>query len=143
MLFTSGTTPVQSDLHTHNMRMSNSWFCGKDMELKKNDRMLCCSALSQMWAILNYWSSVIYGCPQVLMTKYRPDAFLSTAATGKATVVIGAPVHAVDLLASSDLNPEEFASLRLFALSGSVCSPDLVRRLRNTLKVARPSFFGA
>jgi len=142
MLFTSGTTASpKATLHTHNMRMSNSWFCGKDLELRESDRMLCCSALSHMWAILNYWSSVIYGCPQVLLTRYRPDAFLSTAATGKATVVIGAPVHAVDLLASSDLNPEELASLRLFALSGSVCSPDLVRRLRNTLKGCTPVVF--
>jgi len=142
MLFTSGTTASpKATLHTHNMRMSNSWFCGKDMELRESDRMLCCSALSHMWAILNYWSSVIYGCPQVLLTRYRPDAFLSTAAGGKATVVIGAPVHAVDLLASPDLNPDDLASLRLFALSGSVCSPDLVRRLRNTLKGCTPVVF--
>jgi acyl-CoA synthetase (AMP-forming)/AMP-acid ligase II len=142
MLFTSGTTASpKATVHTHNMRMSNSWFCGKDMELRKTDRMLCCSALSHMWAILNYWSSVIYGCPQVLLTKYRSDAFLSTAAGAQATVVIGAPVHAVDLLASPDLNPEDLASLRLFALSGSVCSPDLVRRLRKTLKGCTPVVF--
>ena len=142
MLFTSGTTASpKATVHTHNMRMSNSWFCGKDMELQESDRMLCCSALSHMWAILNYWSSVIYGCPQVLLTRYRPDAFVSTAAGGQATVVIGAPVHAVDLLASPDLNPEALSSLRLFALSGSVCSPDLVRRLRNTLKGCTPVVF--
>jgi non-ribosomal peptide synthetase component E (peptide arylation enzyme) len=142
MLFTSGTTASpKATVHTHNMRMSNSWFCGKDMELQESDRMLCCSALSHMWAILNYWSSVIYGCPQVLLTKYRPDALLSTAAGGQATVLIGAPVHAVDLLASPDLNPEDLASIRLFALSGSVCSPDLVRRLRNTLKGCTPVVF--
>ena len=142
MLFTSGTTAsLKATLHTHNMRMSNSWFCGKDMELRESDRMLCCSALSHMWAILNYWSSVIYGCPQVLLTRYRPEAFVSTAAQDQVTVVIGAPVHAVDLLASPDLNTEGLASLRLFALSGSVCSPDLVRRLRNTLKGCTPVVF--
>ncbi len=142
LLFTSGTTASpKATLHTHNMRMSNSWFCGKDMELQTSDGMLCCSALSHMWAILNYWSSVIYGCRQVLLEKYRPTTFPSRLAEGGATVVIGAPVHAVDLLASSDLNPEALGGLRLFALSGSVCSPDLVGKLRKTLKHCTPMVF--
>ncbi|MFB3067707.1 MAG: AMP-binding protein [Acidobacteriota bacterium] len=142
LLFTSGTTASpKATLHTHNMRMSNSWFCGKDMGLRTSDAMLCCSALSHMWAILNYWSSVIYGCRQVLLERYRPSTFPSRLAQGRATVVIGAPVHAIDLLASPDLTPDDLPGLRLFALSGSVCSPDLVGKLRKTLKHCTPVVF--
>ncbi|MDA2934304.1 AMP-binding protein [Acidobacteria bacterium AH-259-D05] len=142
LLFTSGTTASpKATVHTHNMRMSNSWFCGRDMELQKSDRMLCCSALSHMWGMLNYWSSVIYGCRQVLLERYRPSDFMSVAAEGEATVVIGAPVHAIDLLGSPHLKSEALSAIRLFALSGTVCSPALIRKLGATLTHCTPVVF--
>ena len=142
MLFTSGTTASpKATVHTYNMRMTNSWFCGGDFALRREDHMLCCSALSHMWAILNYYSSVIYGCPQVLLQRYRPEDFLATAAEGQATVVIGAPVHAIDLLASPNLDGEALSSIRLFALSGTVCPPQLMRQLTETLPNCTPMVF--
>jgi acyl-CoA synthetase (AMP-forming)/AMP-acid ligase II len=124
MLFTSGTTAnPKATVHTYNMRMTNSWFCGGDFELHPEDHMLCCSAFSHMWATLTYYSSVIYGCSQVLLTRYRPEDFSATAAEGQATVIIGAPVHAIDLLALPKLDPRTLSSIRLFALSGTVCPP--------------------
>ncbi|MEE8349655.1 MAG: class I adenylate-forming enzyme family protein, partial [Acidobacteriota bacterium] len=142
MLFTSGTTASpKATVHTHNMRLTNSWFCGADFALREADHMLCCSAFSHMWAILNYYSSVIYGCPQVLLQRYRPEEFLTTAAEGEATVVIGAPVHAIDLLASPQLSPSSLSNMRLFALSGTVCPPQLMRQLTDTLPHCKPMVF--
>lgn len=142
MLFTSGTTASpKATVHTHNMRLTNSWFCGGDFALREEDHMLCCSALSHMWAVLNYYSSVIYGCPQILLERYRPQDFLATAAAGQATVVIGAPVHAIDLLASPNLDPRALSSIRLFALSGTVCPPQLMRQLTATLPNCKPMVF--
>ena len=142
MLFTSGTTASpKATVHTYNMRMTNSWFCGGDFELHQEDHMLCCSALSHMWAVLNYYSSVIYGCPQVLLKRYRPEDFLAAAAQSQATVVIGAPVHAIDLLASPNLDPRALSSIRLFALSGTVCPPQLMRQLKETLPSCKPMVF--
>jgi non-ribosomal peptide synthetase component E (peptide arylation enzyme) len=62
-----------------------------------------------------------------------PQAFLETAARGRATVAIGAPAHVADLLATPGLAGADLSSLRLFGLSGSVCPPALARTLRETI----------
>jgi acyl-CoA synthetase (AMP-forming)/AMP-acid ligase II len=71
MLFTSGTTASpKATVHTHNMRMSNSWFCGKDMELRESDRMLCCSALSHMPSTLCPLRQCLFPGPGSQVEKY-------------------------------------------------------------------------
>lgn len=142
MFFTSGTTASpRATVHTHNMRLSNSWFCARDMGIRKEDGMLCPSPFGHLWALLNYWSSVIHGCPQVLLERYEPREFVRTLARGETTVIMGAPAHAIDLLASPDLDRQALSRIRLFALSGTACPPGLVRRLKEVLPNCTPIVF--
>jgi non-ribosomal peptide synthetase component E (peptide arylation enzyme) len=50
-------------------------------------------------------------------------------------------VHAIDLLASPNLDPEALSNIRLFALSGTVCPPQLMRQLTETLPSCKPMVF--
>jgi len=91
MFFTSGTTASpKATVHTYNMRLTNSWFCARDMGIRSDDGMLCPSPLSHLWALLNYWSSVIQGCPQILLERYGPEEFRQTISRGETTVIMGA-----------------------------------------------------
>jgi acyl-CoA synthetase (AMP-forming)/AMP-acid ligase II len=142
MLFTSGTTAgPKATLHTHNMRLSNSAFWAKDLGLRPEDRLICCSAFSHMWGIFNYLTGLVAGSGQVLLERYRPAAFASAVSEGRATIAIGAPVHVVDLLGAPETKPESLSSLRAFALSGSVCPPELIRRMREALPGCVPIVF--
>lgn len=142
MFFTSGTTASpKATLHTYNMRLTNSWFCARDMGIRSDDGMLCPSPLSHLWALLNYWSSVIQGCPQILLERYGPEEFRRTVSRGETTVIMGAPAHAMDLLAPPLLDDAILSKIRRFALSGTTCPPDLVRRMRETLPNCKPIVF--
>ena len=142
MFFTSGTTASpKATVHTYNMRLTNSWFCARDMGIRKDDGMPCPSPLSHLWALLNYWSSVIQGCPQVLLKRYGPEEFRRTVSQGKTTVIMGAPAHAMELLAPPLLDADILSRIRRFALSGTTCPPDLVRRMRKTLPNCKPIVF--
>ena len=142
MFFTSGTTASpKATLHTYNMRLTNSWFCARDMGVRQDDGMLCPSPLSHLWALLNYWSSVIQGCPQILMERYGPEEFRRIVSEGNVTVIMGAPAHAMDLLAAPLLDAEVLSKIRRFALSGTTCPPELVGRMRATLPNCKPIVF--
>jgi cyclohexanecarboxylate-CoA ligase/acyl-CoA synthetase len=82
-----------------------------------------------MWGIMTYWMALWAGAPHVLLPSYSPAAFVDAVERHGATVAIGAPPHVADLLGAG-VDAERCRSLRLFALSGSVCPPALVRRLR-------------
>ena len=142
MFFTSGTTASpKATLHTYNMRLTNSWICARDMGIQKDDGMLCPSPLSHLWGLLNYWSSVIQGCPQVLLERYTPEEFRRTVSRGKTTVIVGAPAHAMDLLAAPSLDAEILSKIRRFALSGTTCPSQLVGRMREQLPNCKPIVF--
>lgn len=142
LLFTSGTTASpKGTLHTHAMRMPNSAQCARDLGFRSEDLMICCSALSHMWGIFNYWGALSVGCSQILLPKFSPEAFIKKAAQARATLLIGAPVHTHDLLASADFEPDSLSTLRTMVLSGSVCPPDLIRRLKEALPNCSPLVF--
>jgi non-ribosomal peptide synthetase component E (peptide arylation enzyme) len=130
LLFTSGTTASpKATLHTHAMRLGNAQPIARELGLTPEDRVLSIARLSHMWGIMMYWVALWAGAPHVLLPSYSPDAFADTVERHRATVAIGAPPHVADLLAARGA-AERCRSLRLFALSGSVCPPALVRRMR-------------
>jgi non-ribosomal peptide synthetase component E (peptide arylation enzyme) len=134
LLFTSGTTASpKAALHTHNMRMGNAKFSAEELGFTGADRFLSIARFSHMWGLFAYWMALWAGAPQVLLEAPSPQAFLETAARGRATVAIGAPAHVADLLATPGLAGADLSSLRLFGLSGSVCPPALARTLRETI----------
>ena len=134
LLFTSGTTASpKAALHTHNMRMGNARFSAEELGFTAADRFLSIARFSHMWGIFSYWMALWAGAQHVLMETPSPQAFIEVAAGSRATVAIGAPAHAADLLASSSLRDADLSSLRLFGLSGSVSPPALARALRETV----------
>jgi cyclohexanecarboxylate-CoA ligase len=134
LLFTSGTTAgPKATLHTHNMRLGNARFIAGEWQMSPDDRVLALARLSHMWGLMTYWMALWVGAAHVLLEQYRPEAFARTVEHARATVAVGAPPHLSDLLALPDLRPDGLRSLRLFALSGSVCPPALAYRLRDRI----------
>jgi acyl-CoA synthetase (AMP-forming)/AMP-acid ligase II len=130
LLFTSGTTASpKATLHTHNARLGNAAPIAHEFGLTPDDRVLSIARFSHMWGIMMYWVALSAGAPHVLLPAYSPDAFAEAVAGHSVTVAVGAPAHVADLLAAGGV-ADRCRSLRLFALSGSVCPPALVRRLR-------------
>lgn len=134
LLFTSGTVASpKATLHTHNMRMGNVRFSAEEIGLTTEDRFLSVARFSHLWGLYAHWMALWVGAPHVLLETFSPGAFLETVARGQVTVAIGAPAHVAALLAWPGLGARGLTSLRLFALSGSVCPPAVARALRATL----------
>jgi cyclohexanecarboxylate-CoA ligase len=134
LLFTSGTTASpKAALHTHNMRMGNARVSAQELGFTAADRFLSIARFSHMWGLFGYWMALWAGAPHLLLEAPSSQAFLETAARGRATVAIGAPAHVADLLAAPGLRGADLSALRLFGLSGSVCPPALARTLRETV----------
>jgi cyclohexanecarboxylate-CoA ligase len=137
LLFTSGTTASpKATLHTHNMRLGNARPIGRGFGLGPDDRVLSIARLSHMWGIMMYWVALWAGASHVLLDTFSPDEFAGVVERFRATVAIGAPAHVADILGSAPLGAEPLRSLRVFALSGTVCPPALARRLRATVGCA-------
>ncbi|MBI1735873.1 MAG: AMP-binding protein [Candidatus Rokubacteria bacterium] len=131
LLFTSGTTASpKATLHTHDMRLGNAIAIVPELGLTPDDRVLSIARFSHMWGIMMYWVALAAGAPHVLLPAHAAAAFVDTVERHRATVAVGAPPHVADLLALRGGAAARCRSLRLFALSGSVCPPGLVRRLR-------------
>jgi acyl-coenzyme A synthetase/AMP-(fatty) acid ligase len=136
LLFTSGTTASpKATLHRHTMRFGNARISAEDMGVTEGDRICSIARFSHLWGLYAYWMGLSLGAAQVLLEHFSPPAFAAVAARARPTVAVGAPAHVAALLAWSELRPADLGSLRLFALSGSVCPPELARRLRATLEV--------
>jgi len=136
LLFTSGTTASpKATLHRHNMRFGNARISAEEMGLTAADRLCSIARLSHLWGLYAYWMGLSVGAAQVLLEHFSPEAFAAIAASARPTVAVGAPAHVAALFAWPGLRPAHLGSLRLFALSGSVCPPDLARRMRATLGV--------
>jgi len=136
LLFTSGTTASpKATLHRHNMRIGNVRISAEEMGLTDHDRICSIARLSHLWGCYAYWMALWIGAAQVLLEHFSPQAFAAVTARAQPTVAVGAPAHVAALLAWPDLRPVDLGSLRLFALSGSVCPPDLARAMRTTLGV--------
>lgn len=135
LLFTSGTTASpKATLHTHNMRLGNARVVAEEIGFTSEDRFLSIARFSHMWGIMMSWVALWVGSPHIVLESFSPQAFLDVASRGRATVAIGAPAHVADLLATPGVREKAPSSLRLFALSGSVCPPVLVRALRDSLR---------
>lgn len=143
LLFTSGTTASpKATLHTHRLRMGAARASGEAIGFRPTDRVVSIARFSHMWGIFAYWMALGAGAAQVLLEHFSPDGFRDVAGRCHATVAIGAPPHAADLLASIPAGGRALPGLRLFALSGSVCAPALVRALRDTLRCAPLMLWG-
>lgn len=133
LLFTSGTTSSpKATLHTHNMRLGNARVEALDWGLAPHDRLLAISRLSHMWGLMTYWMALWACAAHVLLPAFTPEGFAEAVAQTGVTVAIGAPPHVADLL-DAGVKPERLRSLRLFALSGSVGPPALLRLLRRRI----------
>ena len=136
LLFTSGTTASpKATLHRHNMRLGNARISAEEMGLTDHDRICSIARFSHLWGLYAHWMALWVGAAQVLLEHFSPQAFAAVAARARATVAVGAPAHVAALLGWAELRPADLGSLRLFALSGSVCPPDLARGMRATLGV--------
>lgn len=136
LLFTSGTTASpKATLHRHNMRIGNVRISAEEMGFTDHDRICSIARFSHLWGLYAHWMALWVGAAQVLLEHFSPEAFAAVAARARPTVAVGAPAHVAALLAWPDLRPADLRSLRLFALSGSVCPPDLVTGMRTTLGV--------
>jgi acyl-CoA synthetase (AMP-forming)/AMP-acid ligase II len=134
LLFTSGTTASpKATLHTHDLRLGNARLNAREWGLTPADRVLLLARQSHMWGLMVSWMALDAGAPLVLLEAASPGAVVEAVRRAGATVAVGAPPHVADLLGAPDLDARALATLRLFALSGSVCPPALVRRLRATL----------
>ena len=134
LLFTSGTTASpKAALHTHNLRMGNVRAAAEEIGFTAADRFLSIARFSHMWGLCAYWMALWLGAPHVLLENFSPEAFADAVARGRATVAFGAPPHAAAVLTLPALKMADLSSLRLFALSGSVCPPALARSLRTTI----------
>ena len=142
IIFTSGTTSSpKATVHSHRMRLGNANICATELGIRTTDRLLCLSAFSHMWGMKTYWMGLSQGVCHILIGKYRPDALFSTLIQNQPTFITGAPPHAMDLLDSPQFDPKPIGGIRSFALSGAVCSPQLMKRLRSALPQCTPPDF--
>lgn len=136
LLFTSGTTASpKATLHHHNMRIGNARISAEEIGFTDRDRICSIARLSHLWGLYAYWMGLWVGAAQVLLEHFSPQAFAAVAGRARPTVAVGAPAHVASLLEWPDLRRVDLESLRLFALSGSVCPPDLARGMRARLGV--------
>jgi cyclohexanecarboxylate-CoA ligase len=134
LCFTSGTSAApKAVVHSSCTMLANNRLCGPLYGLNENDILLSGAPFTHAFGIciINFGLSV--GATQLLLPAFRPDLLTEALVTGRPSMLFAAPAHIAACLKAGLIAEKDLVSLRLATISGSVCPPQLARRLQELM----------
>uniref|UniRef100_A0A1I8QF46 Medium-chain acyl-CoA ligase ACSF2, mitochondrial n=1 Tax=Stomoxys calcitrans TaxID=35570 RepID=A0A1I8QF46_STOCA len=138
--FTSGTTgQPKAALLSHFNMVNEAVYMGKAILLDECPRTVCLTlpmfhvfGFSVVAAAINYGSSLCLPSPT-----FNAQSSLEAIEKYKCDILMGTPTMFVDMVDTQKRLQKDTSSLDLALMGGSACSPEVVLRTREVLKVAK------
>jgi cyclohexanecarboxylate-CoA ligase/acyl-CoA synthetase len=128
LCFTSGTSAApKAVVHSFHTMLVNNRLCGPLYALAADDTLLSGPPFTHAFGICIINLALMVGATQLLLPAFRPDLLVRTIASGRPTVLFAAPAHMAACLKAGLLEHADFSSLRIAAISGSACPPQLAQ----------------
>jgi len=128
LCFTSGTSAApKAVVHSFHTMLVNNRLCAPLYALEADDILLSGPPFTHAFGICIVNLALMAGATQLLLPAFRPDLLVRTIAAGGPTVLFAAPAHMAACLKAGLLEHADFSSLRIAAISGSACPPQLAQ----------------
>jgi cyclohexanecarboxylate-CoA ligase len=144
IVFTSGTTGKPKGVaHSYNTMYAATRAFSDIYELGADDAILIPHYLTHLaGSAYAIWMSVVLGATCVMQDTRSMELLLDLVAEHGVTLVFGAPMYIMAMIAAQRDKPRDISSLRCLNTGSAPVPPQLVGQVRDVLKVRLDSNFG-
>ncbi|PKF74274.1 AMP-binding protein [Chryseobacterium sp. PMSZPI] len=140
--YTSGTTgfPKGVTLSHHNI-LNNGYFIGIRLKYTEKDRVCIPVPFYHCFGMVigNICCTSHGACMVIPNDSFDPDITLKTVSDEKCTSLYGVPTMFIAELAVKDFDTYDFSSLRTGVMAGSVCPPEIMKKVENLMNIKEMS----
>ncbi|EJL74862.1 AMP-binding protein [Chryseobacterium populi] len=140
--YTSGTTgfPKGVTLSHHNI-LNNGYFIGIRLNYTEKDRVCIPVPFYHCFGMVigNICCTVHGACIVIPNDSFDPDITLKVVSDEKCTSLYGVPTMFIAELAVKDFETYDFSSLRTGVMAGSVCPPEIMKKVENLMNIKEMS----
>lgn len=140
--YTSGTTgfPKGVTLSHHNI-LNNGYFIGIRLKYTEKDRVCIPVPFYHCFGMVigNICCTAHGACMVIPNDSFDPEITLKTVSDEKCTSLYGVPTMFIAELAVKDFDQYDFSSLRTGVMAGSVCPPEIMKKVENLMNIKEMS----
>jgi fatty-acyl-CoA synthase len=140
--YTSGTTgfPKGVTLSHHNI-LNNGYFIGIRLKYTEKDRVCIPVPFYHCFGMIigNMCCTAHGACMVIPNDSFDPDITLKAVSDEKCTSLYGVPTMFIAELAVKDFEKYDFSSLRTGVMAGSVCPPEIMKKVENLMNIKEMS----
>jgi len=140
--YTSGTTgfPKGVTLSHHNI-LNNGYFIGVRLKYTEKDRVCIPVPFYHCFGMVigNICCTAHGACMVIPNDSFDPDITLKVVSDEKCTSLYGVPTMFIAELAVKDFDTFDFSSLRTGVMAGSVCPPEIMKKVENLMNIKEMS----
>jgi len=140
--YTSGTTgfPKGVTLSHHNI-LNNGYFIGIRLKYTEKDRVCIPVPFYHCFGMVigNICCTAHGACMVIPNDSFDPDLTLKVVSDEKCTSLYGVPTMFIAELAVKNFDSFDFSSLRTGVMAGSVCPPEIMKKVENLMNIKEMS----
>lgn len=140
--YTSGTTgfPKGVTLSHHNI-LNNGYFIGIRLKYSEKDRVCIPVPFYHCFGMVigNICCTAHGACMVIPNDSFDPEITLKAVSDEKCTSLYGVPTMFIAELAVKDFDSYDFSSLRTGVMAGSVCPPEIMKKVENLMNIKEMS----
>ncbi|PQA95813.1 AMP-binding protein [Chryseobacterium shigense] len=140
--YTSGTTgfPKGVTLSHHNI-LNNGYSIGIRLKYSQNDRVCIPVPFYHCFGMVigNICCTAHGACMVIPNDSFDPDITLKAVSDEKCTSLYGVPTMFIAELAVKDFDTYDFSNLRTGVMAGSVCPPEIMKKVENLMNIKEMS----
>ncbi|WBV61611.1 AMP-binding protein [Chryseobacterium camelliae] len=140
--YTSGTTgfPKGVTLSHHNI-LNNGYFIGIRLKYTEKDRVCIPVPFYHCFGMVigNICCTSHGACMVIPNDSFDPEITLKVVSEEKCTSLYGVPTMFIAELAVKDFDTFDFSSLRTGVMAGSVCPPEIMKKVENLMNIKEMS----
>jgi fatty-acyl-CoA synthase len=140
--YTSGTTgfPKGVTLSHHNI-LNNGYFIGVRLKYTEKDRVCIPVPFYHCFGMVigNMCCTSHGACMVIPNDSFDPDITLKVVSDEKCTSLYGVPTMFIAELAVKDFDTFDFSSLRTGVMAGSVCPPEIMKKVESLMNIKEMS----
>lgn len=140
--YTSGTTgfPKGVTLSHHNI-LNNGYFIGIRLKYTEKDRVCIPVPFYHCFGMVigNMCCTAHGACMVIPNDSFDPEITLKAVSDEKCTSLYGVPTMFIAELAVKDFDQYDFSSLRAGVMAGSVCPPEIMKKVESLMNIKEMS----
>ena len=123
----------------HLSLLNNGYYCGEAMKYTHEDRVGIPVPLYHCFGmVIGNLACVTHGSTMVLPDQaFNPVATMDAVEKERLTSLYGVPTMFIACLREQEINPRKVSTLRTGVVAGSLCPPDLMRKIIDVLGITQ------